>query len=151
MNFTVTAANLGNYAQTFNLTVFANTTIAVSQNVTLSAETFENVTLVWTTTGFAYGNYTISAYAWPVPGETNTTNNNCTGGWVIVSIVGDITGPTGWPDGKVDMRDVAAVARAFGSTLGSSNWNPNADLNDDGTVDMKDIALVVRNFGQHYP
>ena len=149
MNVTVTTADLGTITETFNVTVYANTTIAVSQNVTLTAETSENVTLVWNTTGFAYGNYTISAYAWPVPGETNTTNNNCTGGWVIVSIVGDITGPNGLPDGRVNMRDIAMVARAFGSTQGSPSWNPNADINGDGTVDMKDIALAVRNFGEH--
>jgi hypothetical protein len=37
---------------------------------------------------FARGNYTISAYAKPVPGETDTADNNFTGGWVIVSIKG---------------------------------------------------------------
>lgn len=70
---------------------------------------------------------------------------------MIVSIIGDITGPNGWPDGRVNMRDIAMVARAFGSSAGSSNWNPNADLNNDGIVDMKDIVLIARNFGQHYP
>jgi len=50
--------------------------------------------------------------------------------------------------GLVNMRDVAIVARAFGSSPGSSNWNPAADINFDGKVDMKDIALVVRYFGQ---
>jgi len=149
MNITITTANLGTIIETFNVTVYANATIAVSQNVTLSAETSENVTLVWNATGFVYGNYTISAYAWPVPGETDTANNNCTGGWVIVSIVGDITGPNGWPDGQVNMRDIAMVGRAFGSTQGSPSWNPNADINGDGKVDMKDIALAVRNFGEH--
>jgi hypothetical protein len=49
------------------------------------------------------------------------------------------------------MSDIAIVARAFGSKPGSSNWNPNADINGDGIVNMKDIALVARNFGQHYP
>jgi hypothetical protein len=149
MNVTVTAADLGSNAVTFNLTVYANTTVAVSQNVTLSAQTSANVTLVWNATGFARGNYTVSAYAWPVPGETNIANNNFTDGWVIVSILGDITGQNGWPDGIVNMRDVAMVARAFGTTPGSPYWNANADLNNDGTVDMKDVALVARNFGQH--
>lgn len=119
-----------------------------------------SLTITWNATGVAIGNYTISAYAWPLSGETDTSNNNCTGGWVIVSIVGDITGPNGWPDGNVTMRDVAVVARAFGSdgpnylypgSPPSSNWNPNADLNNDGTVNMRDVALVARNFGQHSP
>ena len=148
-NITATAANFGGNAETFNVTVYANSSYISSANVTLSSGNSANVTFTWNTTGFAYGNYTISAYAWPVPGETNTANNNCTGGWVIVSLIGDVTGPSGWPDGQVSMRDVAVIARAFGSTPGSSNWNPNADLNNDGTVNMRDIALVARNFGQH--
>jgi hypothetical protein len=149
-NITVTTENLGTAAETFNVTVYANASYVTSQNVTIfSSGTSANVTFTWNTTSFAYGNYTISAYAWPVPGETNTTNNNCTGGWVIVSIIGDITGPNGWPDGTVNMRDIAMVARAFGSTPSSSNWNPNADLNNDGIVNMKDIALAARHFGMH--
>ena len=59
-------------------------------------------------------------------------------------VTGDING-----DGRVDMKDIALVARAFGSTPTSPNWNPAADINGDGTVNMKDIALVARNFGQH--
>jgi hypothetical protein len=62
---------------------------------------------------------------------------------VTVTIPGDVNG-----DFKVNMRDIALVARAFGSTPGASNWNPNADINDDGTVNMRDIALAARNFGQ---
>jgi hypothetical protein len=58
-------------------------------------------------------------------------------------IVGNIVAP--W--GLVTMKDVAIVARAFGSTPGASNWNPAADLNGDGKVDMKDIALEARHFG----
>ena len=146
VNVTLTAANLDVYTETFNVTAYANTTIFASQNVTLLSGTSENVTFTWNTTGFAYGNYTISAYAWPAPGETSTAFNNCTGGWVCVSIVGDVNG-----DGIVNMKDIALVARAFGSTPSSNNWNPNADINGDGMVNMRDIALVARNLGQHYP
>ena len=155
----VTFENLGNKIEGFNATVYANSTFILSEQ-TMLGMTNCTLSFLWNTTGFAYGNYTMSAYALPAPGETNSVNNNFTGGWVIVSMVGDITGPNGWPDGKVDMRDLAIVARAFGSdganylypgSPPSSNWNPNADINGDGTVNMKDIALVARNFGQHYP
>jgi parallel beta-helix repeat protein len=151
VNITVTVADQGTYAETFTVTAYANTNSIISQNVTLSSGTSTNFAFTWNTTDFAYGNYTISAYAWPVPNETSTADNNFTGGLVAVSIVGDITGPQGWPDGKVTMSDIAIVARAFGSKPGSSNWNPNADINGDGIANMKDIALVARNFGQHYP
>lgn len=160
MNITVTTADLGNYPETYNLTVFANTTIAASQSVTLSAQTFATVTFVWNVTAFAKGNYLISAYTWPVQADANTTNDLCTGGWVTVSIPCDITGVYFVPDGRVDMRDIALIARAFGSfgpnyfysgSPPSANWNANADFNNDGRIDMKDIALIARNFGQHYP
>lgn len=149
MNITVTTADVGDFTETCAITAYANTTIIASQNVTLSSGDSANVTFTWDTTGFAYGNYTLSAYAFPVPGEINTANNNCTGGWVIVSIIGDITGPSGVPDGKVDMIDIGYVVQCFGNTSSRSNWNANADINGDGTVNMKDIALVARNFGNH--
>jgi hypothetical protein len=70
-----------------------------------------------------------------------------------VILIGDVTGPDGNPDGKVDMRDVAFVARYFGTEEDDPDWNPDADLTGseplvpDGTVDMRDIALVARAFG----
>lgn len=154
-NITVVAADLGYYLETFNVSVYLNTTIIASQNVILPSEDSTIVTFILNTTGFALGNYTLSAVASQVPNETNKTNNNCTGGTVTVTILGDING-----DFKVDMKDIALVARAFGSdgpnylyvgSLPSANWNPNADVNGDGKVDMRDIALVARHFGQHYP
>lgn len=52
-------------------------------------------------------------------------------------------------DGKIDIRDVATVAHAFGSYPGHPRWNPDADVNDDGKVDIKDVALVAAHFGQN--
>jgi len=51
-------------------------------------------------------------------------------------------------DGQVDSADLGLVARAFGSTPGSPNWNQDADLNQDGIVDIFDLVLVGRNFGR---
>lgn len=45
-------------------------------------------------------------------------------------------------DGKVDMKDMVIVAKAFGSHPSHPRWNIAADLNQDGKVDMKDILLV---------
>jgi hypothetical protein len=145
-NVTVTAVDLATYSEMVNITVYANTTIIGSQNVTLPSGNSTDFTFAWNTTAFAYGNYTVSACAVPLTNETNPATSSFTGGSVAVTIVGDVNG-----DFKVDMKDIALVARAFGSKPGSSNWNPNADVNSDGKIDMKDIALVARNFGQHYP
>jgi uncharacterized protein (DUF2141 family) len=68
------------------------------------------------------------------------------------ALVGDVNG-----DGKVDMRDLGIVAKAFGSHCAnyqyvgepaSPNWNPLCDLNGDGKVDMRDLAIVAAHFGQ---
>jgi len=65
-----------------------------------------------------------------------------------VILVGDL-----YPDGVIDMRDIAIVARAFGTKEGDPNWNPDADLTGpeylvpDGEVDMRDVAMVARAFG----
>ena len=65
--------------------------------------------------------------------------------------IGDLTGPNGEPDGKVDMRDVGLVAKNFGRTVppapaccditGSTVGVP------DGKIDMRDIGLVALHFG----
>ncbi len=58
-------------------------------------------------------------------------------------IVGDVQPQFG----VVNMKDVAYIARHFGTNPTSPNWDPVCDLNGDGKVDMKDIALVARHFG----
>ena len=160
MPVNVTVMNEGDFAENFNVTVYANTTALGTQSVfDLSNGTSATLTFIWNTTGFDYGNYTISAYAWPVPGETDTTDNNFTGGSVVVSMVGDLTGGSTnvWdfvPDGKVDGKDIAVAAKCFGSAPGAQPpeiWNPNCDVNDDGKVDGKDIAIVARHFGEKDP
>jgi hypothetical protein len=146
-NITVTAANPGGYTETFNVTVYANiTTYVTSQNVTLTSGNFANMTFAWNTTGFAYGSYNISAYAWPVPGETNTTNNNCTDGIVKVTIPGDISG-----DFRCDLSDLTLLAKAYNTKPGDARWNPNADINGDGTCGLSDLTIMASNYNKSIP
>jgi hypothetical protein len=142
----VIVMNLGNSSETFNVTLYANAIVIGSENVTLPAGSPTTVTFTWNTNGFAYGNYTISAYALPTPGETNTGNSNLTGGAVTVTIPGDVDG-----NGRVNMNDIVSILKAFGSTPGQPNWNPNCDIDGEGRVDMSDVVIAVSNFGQHYP
>lgn len=69
-------------------------------------------------------------------------------GYFHTPILGDITGPEGKPDGKVDMWDIAAVAKLFGQPIEPTDPR---DIYPDGKIDMKDIGIVARNFGQHWP
>jgi hypothetical protein len=78
VNINVTVANHGSYAETFNLTLYANTSIVASQILTLQTGDFNVVSFDWNTAGLTNGNYTLSAYAWPVADEVDTTNNNLT-------------------------------------------------------------------------
>jgi hypothetical protein len=79
------------------------------------------------------------------------TDNKLMDGWIIVAMIGDLTGVNGWPDGKVDMRDVAKVARLFGVPSYDPKYDPNCDIYYDGKIDMKDVAAVARNFGKTDP
>jgi parallel beta-helix repeat protein len=152
-NITVYGANIGGYFETFDVTVYANATPINSTSLPLNSGSDVMITFTWNTSGFAKGNYTISAYALPVSGETNTTNNNCTDGWVIVAIAGDVTGQKGVPDGQVNLMDVYKVAMQFGSSAPTWDpyWGPVCDVNNDGTVNLIDYYRVCMCFGQTDP
>jgi hypothetical protein len=129
-----------------------------TKTLTLPSGNSTTITFTWNTTGFAKGNYTISAYAWPVLGETDTADNNLTDGTILITIPGDING-----DRKVDLVDVYAVGRAFGSVYNSTDgwyWhtprksccrhNPNCDINWDGKIDLKDYFTTCKNYGKEW-
>lgn len=67
----------------------------------------------------------------------------------VPPLTGDITGPDGTPDGRVDMRDIGLVARHFQETVPPAP--PILDLYQDGKIDMRDIGIVARHFGDHHP
>ena len=148
----VTVTNEGPFPETFDLTFYAVTMPpgipirSLDVGSLMSGET-RTITFTWNTTGFAMGNYTVWAYAWPVPGETDIEDNTLTDGWIVVTVIGDING-----DFKVDIKDLVLVIKSFGSYPGSVKpWNPNADINSDNKVDIKDLVLVIKHFGQHHP
>ena len=144
----VTAANQGDYPATTNIVVYANeTVIATFENITPANEN-TILTFTWNTTGFAKGNYTMSAYIQPDPYETNTTNDNFTSAVrIMVGIPGDIVSPFG----VEDMKDIAYVAKRFNIDASNQLWDPNADFDGSRRIDMKDIAVVARNFQAHDP
>ena len=76
--------NDGNYTEIFDVTAYADTIIIGTQLVTLSGGNSATITFTWSTTGFALGSYTISAYATPVLGEMDTTDNTYIDGVVTV-------------------------------------------------------------------
>jgi len=161
-NITVVTQNHGGYAETYNITLHANETEIATKLVTVQVSGTATVDFTWNTSNYAFGNYRMWAYAWPVLGETNTANNNFTDGTVTIAHVGDITA-----DGKCDIQDLARVSAAFGSvrvndpnnprygqywhtvTCSTCPHTPNADITNDGKIDIQDLARTSANFGWH--
>ncbi|MEM2567342.1 MAG: hypothetical protein QXH20_02580 [Candidatus Bathyarchaeia archaeon] len=126
---------------TFQITASTSSTSYSSYTPTQTTEGTFTLSLITNPYGGILGNYTIHATSLYLPYflTAKTTTK--------VILIGDITGPYGVPDGKVDMRDVAKVSKAFGKTVPPAD--PICDLNKDGKVDMKDVALVSKDFGKY--
>jgi hypothetical protein len=148
MRINATVENQGNVIESnIEVTVKANDTVVDTKTISsLGPSAQTTLTFTWDASGFAKGNYTISAYATPVPGETDTADNTFPDGTVTVVFPGDITG-----DGKVDIDDVVFVALRFGSYPGHPKWDPNADVTDDDKVDIDDVVYVALRFGTWDP
>jgi len=163
VSIAVFVENQGTFAETFNLTLYANTTLIASQNVTLPSGNSTFITFTWNTTGFAeYQSYVVSVYASAVANETDTADNTLTAGTVTIAYVGDINA-----DGKIDILDIAIVSGAsesnrintpsdprYGEYWHSTSCpycphNPNADIDENGVVDSQDMAGASPNFGWH--
>lgn len=145
VNISVIVKNNGDVDETFNVTIYYDgNPIGITTVTTLAPNETATVTITWDTTGVTpCHNYTISAYAWPVPYEINLADNTFTDGTVKIKFLGDING-----DGVVDYLDINEIARAFGSSPGKPRWNPNCDLNRDSVVDMLDMYIVAKRFGR---
>ena len=50
------------------------------------------ISFAWNTSGFAYGDYTITAVADSLLGEADTSDNTLIGDTILVTILGDING-----------------------------------------------------------
>ncbi|MGD8565898.1 MAG: hypothetical protein PVF96_06085 [Candidatus Bathyarchaeota archaeon] len=168
LNISVTVKNYGNFTETFNVTIRYNDLAMTLQNgknystVTLGSGDSLILTFTWNTTNVPKDNYTISGAITILPEEIQTEDNSILDGWVIIAMIGDLTGPeyppgSGQkpPDGACDMRDVAMVAKYFGETVPPAV--ANCDLTGsafgvpDGEINMRDIGLIARHFGETDP
>jgi outer membrane protein assembly factor BamB len=123
-----------------------------SQNVTLARAEIATINFTWNTNftwngkPFAMGNYTITACADSILGETDTYDNKLDFEVVKLSIPGDVNG-----DYKVGPADFAFLSVAYGSTPSEPKWNPNCDINSDGKVGPADFAYLSAHYGEHFP
>lgn len=116
---------------------------------------------LWTSYYFPHGLHTMKVKAdWSIPSESGTKAYTQT---MWTSIKADIIGsnfyddiglhdypykghlPT--PDFKVDIKDIAIAAKAFGSYPGHPRWESVADIIADYSINIKDIASFAKKFG----
>jgi peptide/nickel transport system substrate-binding protein len=62
---------------------------------------------------------------------------------IVVTLSADID-----ENGKVNIADVFAMAKAFGTTPEHRRWNPYADLNGDNKVNIGDVFIIAKQFGK---
>jgi len=141
VNIDVIVLNYGASDETFTVTICANTIVIGKQTVTMMTRSSMIVTVACNTAGVANGDCTICAVVDVLPDETDTADNVLTGGAVMVTIPGDVTG-----DFWVDMQDISIIIDNFMAT--PPNWNPCCDINNDLTVDMADISIAIDHFMQ---
>jgi hypothetical protein len=146
VNINVTVQNQGGTDQAFDVAVYANSQVIGTQPISLPSGSSSDLSFTWNTAGIPFGNYTIKAYASSVPSENDTTNNAYSGGWVAVTISGDLNG-----DFKVGLQDLVLLALAYGSKPGDPNWNPNADIDNNGAVGLSDLVILALHYGQQWP
>jgi parallel beta-helix repeat protein len=63
-----------------------------------------------------------------------------------VTLVGDIN-----KDRKVSLADLVILASVYGSKLGDSNWDPNADIDGNNSIGLSDLVALAQHYGEHYP
>jgi len=95
-----------------------------------------------------YGNTTINITDARLlnPAGTDITTIAPISNPIELRLPGDVDG-----NNVVNMADVIAALKAFGSYPGSPRWNPAADINSLGKIDMGDVIAILIHFGQHYP
>jgi hypothetical protein len=135
----VTLANEGASLETFDVALYANTTAIGTKAVTVASGSSAVVTFGWNTTGCAKGNYTMSAFAWPVADEIDTTDNTLVSGEIKVVTPGDVNA-----DGVVNIVDSAGISAHWypGPPIGPLGYHVDFDVNEDGKIGIQDAALV---------
>ena len=95
LTVSVTVANSGSFPESFNVTIYGNSTIPLAPSQTLTNLGWgedRKLTFVWNTTGATVGDYFLTATVDTVFGETSTADNTLNAGVIHVVTVGAVTG-----------------------------------------------------------
>jgi len=142
VNISVSVQNEGTIAETFSVSIYANTTIIETLTVTnLSVGDNSTLPFAWNTTDMKRGNYTMSVYATPVLGETDTGDNTLVDGTVTLKCPGDLNN-----DGVVDIADVILVTSVYRSKCGDPEYRLVSDVIEDCVIDIADVVAVTIHY-----
>jgi hypothetical protein len=144
VNVSVVVLNQGNYTESFNVTVYANTTVVLTQPITLNSCSSTIMSFAWNTTAFERGTYVMKAVADEVPHETNQTDNIFIYSSVLVTVPGDVDG-----DRDVDIYDIVRTVGDYGKPPPPLN-DPNCDIDGDADVDIFDIVAAAGHYGESW-
>jgi hypothetical protein len=138
----VTVTDVGSYAETFNVTVYANGS-AIGQQQTaipITSGSSEIIQFSWNTNGWNKGNYTISATV-----AFDATNTFTAPAQIEVTIIGDVLGKH-----QVNILDVVAITSIYGVKQAQPRWNPNCDIENIGQITILDVVACTSHYGQKW-
>jgi len=139
----VDVKNEGTVNETFDVTVYRNSTIIQKQTTTVTPGANKTLTFTWSLSMITKGYFNISATAGPVAGETDLTDNTRVGPMIRLKIPGDIDG-----NGIVNMVDMSQVSAHWypGPPVGVLGYDANVDVNGDGAINMLEVAIISANW-----
>jgi hypothetical protein len=146
VNITITAKNLGNVSETFNVRAYYNENlIGTAPIVNLLPNTERNVIITWDTSGVPADVYQIKGEADTVPYETNTTNNIFVDGTVqILTVIRDvaITNVVPWRNWAYQgwMVKINVTAKNLGEVSETFDVKAYYDATTIGTIHVIDLA-----------
>jgi subtilisin family serine protease len=149
----VTITNEGDLMEAFSTTAYADLIESIGDKITIGTMTIildpgdsTTITFTWNTTDMAESTYIISAYAGPVPDETEVSDNSFSDGWIVITIPGDVDG-----DFDVDIYDVVKMCSCYGTEEGDDRYVANCDTDCDGDIDIYDIVIMCSHYGEAHP
>jgi len=143
IEITVVAANIGDFPETFNLTTYANMLEIHGWNsLFLQPNSSTTLSFSWNTSSLSPGNYSIWAFASPVPGEADTANNYFVDGTVtLLSLpshyIHDVAVVAVQPESRIilvgETVEVHVRVKNFGNVTESFNVTLYYDSTSTGT------------------
>jgi PKD repeat protein len=147
VSVSVTVKNEGSYDETFNVELYAHSTLIGTKQVSsLGPLATKTVTFNWDTTGLTLlANYTLQAVAETLVNETDTADNSLDFGPIFVVMNGDIIF-----NREIDLYDAVKLLTIYGTKENSPNWNIMVDLVRDGEINLYDAVKLLSKYGTSY-